>query len=110
ERTIDYLQEAWSGIAEIDPVMSELETNPQFLQVVSPNETVVVISMNATVGETSGMINICIPHVVLEPIIPKLSAHYWMATTSKAKEPNEVALLEQKIKDANVQLSAQLGF
>ena len=32
---------------------------------ISPNETVVVISFNIMIGETSGMINICIPHVVL---------------------------------------------
>ena len=64
--------------------------NPQFLQMVSPNETVVVISLNTTIGETSGMINICIPHVVLEPIIPKLSMHYWMQTEKKDREPIEV--------------------
>ncbi|MEK3886967.1 flagellar motor switch protein FliM [Bacillus sp. FSL K6-3431] len=109
EHTLEYLKDAWSGIAEIEPVMSELEVNPQFLQVVSPNETVVVISMNASVGDTSGMINICIPHVVLEPIIPKLSAHYWMETVSKNRKPEEVATLEQKVKESNVQLTAQLG-
>ena len=38
--------------------------NPQFLQMVSPNETVVVISLSTTIAETSGMINICLPHVV----------------------------------------------
>lgn len=109
EHTLEHLQDAWSGIAEIDPIMSDLEVNPQFLQVMSPNETVVVISMNATVGETSGMINICIPHVLLEPIIPKLSAHYWMETVSKNRKPTEVAVLEQKVKNAKVQLTAQLG-
>ncbi|CAM4035223.1 flagellar motor switch protein FliM [Lederbergia lenta] len=109
EHTLEHLQDAWSGIAEIEPTMSELEVNPQFLQVMSPNETVVVISMNATVGETSGMINICIPHVLLEPIIPKLSAHYWMETVSKNRKPTEVAILEKKVKNANVQLTAQLG-
>ncbi|MBS4177113.1 flagellar motor switch protein FliM [Lederbergia citrea] len=109
ERTLEFLQDAWSGIAEIDPVLSELEINPQFLQGVSPNETVVVISMNASVGETSGMINICIPHVLLEPIIPKLSAQYWMETSRKHRKPDEVELLQQKIKEAKVQLTAQLG-
>ena len=63
--------------------MTDFEVNPQFLQMVSPNDTVVVISLNTQIGETSGMINICIPHVVLEPIIPKLSVHYWMQTTQE---------------------------
>ncbi|MCJ8006273.1 flagellar motor switch protein FliM [Lederbergia wuyishanensis] len=109
EHTLEHLQEAWSGIAEIDPILSELEVNPQFLQVATPNETVVVISMNASVGETSGMINICIPHVLLEPIIPKLSAHYWMETNTKIRKPEEVALLEEKIKEAHMELTVDLG-
>ena len=87
EKAFEYLREAWANIAEIDPILTEFEVNPQFLQMVSPNETVVVISFNTTIGETSGMINICIPHVVLEPIIPKLSIQYWMQAEKKDREP-----------------------
>ena len=109
ERTTDYLVEAWAGISTIDPVLSDLEVNPQFLQIVSPNETVVVISMNANVGEASGMMNICIPHMLLEPIIPKLSAHYWMESTSKQKLPDEIEAIEKKVKSASIQITAELG-
>lgn len=109
ERTFEYLQEAWSTITEINPVLTDLEVNPQFLQMVSPNETVVVISLNTTIGDTSGMINICIPHVVLEPIIPKLSVHYWMQTNNKERLPEEAAILEKRIKKAFVPIVAELG-
>lgn len=109
ERTTDYLMEAWAGISNIDPVLSDLEVNPQFLQIVSPNETVVVISMNANVGEASGMMNICIPHMLLEPIIPKLSAHYWMESTSKQKLPDEIEAIEKKVKSASINITAELG-
>jgi flagellar motor switch protein FliM len=109
ERAFDNLRDAWSNIAEIDPMLSEFEVNPQFLQMVSPNETVVVISMNTTIGETSGMINICIPHVVLEPIIPKLSVSYWMQTKQKDKDPQESENLEKRIKTAQVPVVAELG-
>ena len=77
EKGFENLQEAWSTITEINPNLTEFEVNPQFLQMVSPNETVIVISLNTQVGDVTGMINICIPHVVLEPIISKLSVHYW---------------------------------
>ncbi|RIW36415.1 flagellar motor switch protein FliM [Bacillus salacetis] len=109
ERAFDNLRDAWSNIAEIDPMLSEFEVNPQFLQMVSPNETVVVISMNTTIGETSGMINICIPHVVLEPIIPKLSVSYWMQTKQKDKNPEDTKNLEKRIKTAHVPVVAELG-
>ncbi|MCA1040783.1 flagellar motor switch protein FliM [Bacillus infantis] len=109
ERAFEHLREAWSTINEIDPFLAEFETNPQFLQMVSPNETVVVISLNTMIGETSGMINICIPHVVLEPIIPKLSVHYWMQTEKKEREPEELGRLEDSIQKALVPVSAELG-
>jgi flagellar motor switch protein FliM len=110
ERAFDNLREAWETIADIDPLLTDFEVNPQFLQMVSPNETVVVISLNTMIGETSGMINICIPHVVLEPIIPKLSVHYWMQTDKKDREPQEMMLLEKNIQKADVWIKAELGY
>ncbi|WP_175989003.1 flagellar motor switch protein FliM [Bacillus sp. Marseille-Q1617] len=109
ERAFENLSEAWSTVVDVDPVFAEFEVNPQFLQMVSPNETVVVISLNTTIGETSGMINICIPHVVLEPILPKLSGSYWMETKKKDIKPEEAANLEKRIKKAYVPVVAELG-
>ncbi|MBD8068290.1 flagellar motor switch protein FliM [Bacillus sp. PS06] len=109
EKAFETLREAWSNVAEIDPILSAFEVNPQFLQMVSPNETVVVISLNTQIGDTSGMINICIPHIVLEPIIPKLSAHYWMQSKTKEKNTKEIIEIEKKIKHADLMLTAQLG-
>ncbi|WP_456275489.1 flagellar motor switch protein FliM [Bacillus sp. AK128] len=109
ENAVENLKEAWSTIADIEPILTELEVNPQFLQMVSPNETVVVISLNTQIGDSSGMINICIPHVVLEPIMPKLSVHYWMQTTKKDREPKELESLEKSIRLADLPISAQLG-
>lgn len=109
ERAIENLREAWLTLYEIDPILRDFEVNPQFLQMVSPNETVVVISLNSIIGETSGMINICIPHVVLEPIIPKLSVHYWMQADKKEKEPKQMAIIEKSIQTADIPITAELG-
>lgn len=109
EKAFDNLREAWGTIADIDPILTDFEVNPQFLQVISPNETVVVISLNTTVGETSGMINICLPHVVLEPIMPTLSVKYWMQTNKKEIKPEEVVQLEKRVKKADLTISAELG-
>ncbi|NQD66833.1 flagellar motor switch protein FliM [Bacillus haikouensis] len=109
ERAFENLSEAWSTVVDIDPVFAEFEVNPQFLQMVSPNETVVVISLNTTIGETTGMINICIPHVVLEPILPKLTGSYWMESKKKDIKPQEAANLEKRIKKAYVPIVAELG-
>ncbi|MTW86617.1 flagellar motor switch protein FliM [Virgibacillus dakarensis] len=109
EKAIVNLQEAWSSLVEIDPVLEDFEVNPQFLQMVAPNETVVVVSLNTTIGETSGMINICIPHIVLEPIIPNLSVHYWMQTKAKKRDPEAYEKLTKNVQEAKVEAKTLLG-
>ncbi|MGX1900352.1 flagellar motor switch protein FliM [Thermolongibacillus altinsuensis] len=109
EKAFSHLRDAWESIAEIDPILTDFEVNPQFLQMVSPNDTVVVISLNTQIADSSGMINICIPYVVLEPIIPRLSVHYWMQTQKKEREPQEVQALEKRLKRAHVPVIAELG-
>lgn len=109
DKSIINLQEAWSSIIEISPHLEEFEVNPQFLQLVSPNETVVVVSLNTYIGEISGMINICIPHIVLEPIIPKLSAHYWMQSGTKERDPESYTKLSGHLHEIKVDTKAILG-
>ena len=55
------LTDAWQDVAEIDMTMEKLETNSQLVQLVSPNEAVALITFSAKVGNTEGMLNICIP-------------------------------------------------
>ena len=55
------------------------------------------------------MINICIPHVVLKPVIPKLSVHYWMQEEKETRSPREMEGLKKKIMNAEVPVSVELG-
>ncbi|KKB38968.1 flagellar motor switch protein FliM [Bacillus thermotolerans] len=110
ERAFENYREAWINLVDIEPMMTKFEVNPQFLQMVSPNETVVVISLETTIGRTSGMINICIPHVVLEPVISQLSAHYWMQSPDKKEQqPEEIEHLQKRVESAAVPLVAEMG-
>ncbi|MFB5660556.1 flagellar motor switch protein FliM [Alteribacillus sp. HJP-4] len=106
---LETFESAWESVIDLEPVMEDLEVNPQFLQMASPNETVVVISLSTTIGETTGMINICLPHVVLEEILPKLSVHYWMQTKKRQRDNTEIAAIEHTVKSAPVSLQALLG-
>ncbi|QQK80246.1 flagellar motor switch protein FliM [Salicibibacter cibi] len=106
---MDSFQQAWQSLVEIEPKMVDLEVNPQFMQMVSPNETVVVVSLSAMVGETAGMINVCLPYVVLEEILPKLSGHYWMQTTKKTRDEQEEEKIETSVRQAQLPLQTVLG-
>ena len=108
-RAFDSLQEAWKTVLDISPRLEALETNPQFMQIVSPNETIALISLSTKIGDTTGMINLCIPHVVLEPIMSKLSAHQWFISEKKASVPEEVDALKQRVSKAKLPIVAELG-
>ncbi|WP_138493969.1 flagellar motor switch protein FliM [Paenibacillus pinistramenti] len=108
-RAFESLQEAWKTVVDINPRMEGLETNPQFMQIVSPNETIALISLSTKIGDTSGMINLCIPHVVIEPIMPKLSVHHWFVSQKKSRAPEEVEALQARVSKASLSIVAELG-
>lgn len=108
-RAFESLQEAWKTVLDISPRLEAMETNPQFMQIVSPNETIALISLSTKIGDTTGMINLCIPHVVLEPIMSKLSAHQWFISEKKTRVPEEVDALKQRVSKARLPIIAELG-
>lgn len=108
-RALDSLADAWKTVLDINPRLEGLETNPQFMQIVSPNETIALISLSTKIGDTTGMINLCIPHVVIEPIMPRLSVHHWFVSQKKKRAPEEVDMLSSRVRKAKLPIIAELG-
>jgi flagellar motor switch protein FliM len=109
QRMLDLSKEAWENITELTPRVEFIESNPQFAQIVSPMEMVILISLETRVGDLEGIINFCIPYIVLEPIIEKLSVHYWFARTPKEHKQENVLYLKQKIESAQISFRVILG-
>jgi len=103
------LSNAWKDIADIQTTMEKLETNSQFVQLVSPNEAVALITFNAKIGKSEGMINICIPHIVLEPIISKLSTRIWLSTSKREQPEMAKRVITDKVYNMKADLRAELG-
>ena len=104
------LQEAWSTVVEFSPTLEATESNPQFTQIVPPSDMVVIVTIQMKVGEVEGMMNICIPNLVLEPIMSKLTTTFWVASSlSKDDDPEQVKILQKKIERTEVPFVVQLG-
>jgi flagellar motor switch protein FliM len=106
---ISYLRDPWKNVIDLKPKLKKIETNPQFTQIMSPNETVALITLNTKVGNIDGMIHICIPHLVIEPVIPKLSTKFWFSGISKEISSNELKIIEKKIETTLLPISVVLG-
>lgn len=109
QRMLDYLEEPWGGIIELDPSLERVETNPQFTQMVSPAEIMMIVSLEAKMVNVVGMINICIPFLVLEPIMDRLSVHYYYSTTTKSNSPAHQAAIQHKLENVLIPIKVILG-
>lgn len=108
-KALDSFEEAWSSVIKLSPELKEIEVNPQFLTMSPPNETVIMVSLQTNIGDVEGVINICLPHLVLEKVLPNLSARHWLANQTKAKENHEVEALEKKLQATKLNVKAILG-
>ena len=106
---IDLTQEAWAEVYDLKPQFVAMETNPQFTQIVAPNEMIVLVTLEVSIGEAMGMINICLPYLVLEPILAKLSTFFLFSTQSKETSPEQVEAIRRKIEWAKVDMVTFLG-
>lgn len=85
-RALTGLSEAWEGIRQIEFKLGEMESNPHIVQIVPPNEVVVVIGFEIKMGSRAGTMSLCIPFNVIEPLIDDLSAQSWfMAGRSRGE-------------------------
>lgn len=109
KKAMPLLKDAWNNIIEINPKLDRIEVNPQFAQIIPPNETIALLTMNLEIGQRAGMMNICIPYLLIEPILEKLSAKYWFSATKNELSENEALEIKRKILNTKVEIRAELG-
>ena len=83
-RILANMREAWTQVIDLRPRLGQIETNPQFAQIVPPSEMVVLVTLETKIGEEEGMMNFCIPYITIEPIISKLSSQFWFSSVRRS--------------------------
>ncbi|MGB0596883.1 MAG: flagellar motor switch protein FliM [Rubripirellula sp.] len=72
------LTEAWENITPLELSIESVESNPQLVQIVPPNEVVIVVGFEMLLGKNRGMLNLCIPFNTIENYNSKLSGNGWV--------------------------------
>lgn len=108
-KIVQLIAESWTDIFEVDSHLVDMETNPQFTQIVAPNEMVVVITMEVKIAESQGIINICLPYIVMKPILDKLNNLFLFSSQGKQISPEEKELIRKKIEWAKVPMKVFMG-
>jgi flagellar motor switch protein FliM len=108
-RVLGNMREAWSQVIDLRPRLGQIETNPQFAQIVPPTEMVVLVTLETKVGDVEGMMNFCIPYLTIEPIISKLSAQYWYSSVRRGATTENLNILRERLATVEVSVVAEVG-
>lgn len=91
------LQVAWANVVELNIEVERVESNPQLVQIVPPNEVVVMVSFELAMGNIRGMANLCIPFNTIERVGSKLTSNSWVGYTSTKANPETTSRLLSRL-------------
>ncbi|MGD2111283.1 MAG: flagellar motor switch protein FliM [Phycisphaerae bacterium] len=78
-RALASLTEIWKDLVDVEFAIAEVESNPHLVQIVAPNEVVVVLGFEIKISGRAGTMSLCIPFNVIEPVMGKLLSQGWLA-------------------------------
>ena len=108
ERALVDLKEVWENIGIFSPKIESYETNPQFVQIAPPGETVILISYEVRMKNGSGLMSMCFPFILLESVIEKLSGETWISSQKTTTQETR-RLVEKELSETPSVASARIG-
>jgi len=107
ERVFEDLKEAWAPVLEVDFEFLNSEVNPQFANIVSPSEVVVVSTFNIELDGGGGEMHVVFPYLMLEPIRELLDAG--VLSDSVEMDDRWSQALREEILDASLEINSILA-
>jgi flagellar motor switch protein FliM len=86
------LREAWTFVTPIDFTIENIETEPQFLQILAPSEAVVAVAIEIRIGDSIGMMNIAMPSIIIKMMRQKFDQQ-WTLRKSASTEQEQSRVL-----------------
>ena len=109
EMGLNDLKLAWETVLPLDFEVASMETSSQFVQIVPGNDTIVLVLLEIRMGEFQGAMSLCIPYLLIKPILAKLSTQRWFVTDRKKAANSHSEQLAQRLNTTTVPCVARLG-
>lgn len=109
DMALNDLKLAWETVLPLDFVVASMETSPQFVQIVPANDTIVLMLFEIRIGEFQGAMSLCLPYLLLKPILSKLSTQRWFVSDKKKTHATHGRQLAQRLNATSVPCIARLG-
>jgi flagellar motor switch protein FliM len=97
---------AWATIYPLEIHYVRNEINPQFAKIISDDDAVIVCKFQLDIEEMSGVIYICLPVSIIQPIKKKLQTSF---QTEESEDPAWRQALLTNIRDIPVEIEVPLG-
>lgn len=108
QKILENMAIAWSDVFSFRPMIESMETNPQLSQIVSPNETVAIVTFTAVVADNHSIVCLCFPWETLREAIPNLTAQKWFASR-KYLDSSQSKDIENNLEKVFLNISACCG-
>ena len=106
---LDEMRSAWEKVVELDLSIERVESDPQLAQIVPPNEVVVLVSFELTLGDVRGMMNLCIPFNSIEHLGGDLTSNSWATYSRRPATAESSAAVSQQLTGSLVEVVARLA-
>ncbi|MBQ1802626.1 flagellar motor switch protein FliM [Lachnobacterium bovis] len=106
---VNLLCEPWENVEDIHPRLERIETNSQYAQIISPSEMIAIVTLNITIGDVEGLMNICLPYITIEDIMDRLNTKYWFSNIQNHDETTYAGDIETLISKAQIPMRVILG-
>lgn len=98
---------SWDPVYKLEFEFVRSEVNPQFANIATPNEVVVVTTFEVEFTGVGGAIHICMPYAMIEPIRELL--YSTMQGDHVIADKRWLHMLSRQIQSAEIELTAVLG-
>lgn len=100
-------QKSWEAVYKLEFEFVRSEMNPQFANIATPNEVIVLTTFEVEFGGAGGALHIIMPYAMLEPIRELLYSS--MQGDHLIADKRWLNLLSRQIQSADIELRAELG-
>lgn len=97
---------AWKPVLDIEPEVTRSEVNPQFVNIATPTEVVIVSTFDVEIEGGGGSLHVCFPYGMVEPIREQLTTG--MTTDRSEVDQRWVQALQREMREAEVDLRVEL--
>ena len=108
-KALDNLKDSWERIERVSPEIRNKETNPSFVQLTAPTEMCLIIKFDITIKEEKGVMTLCFPYIVLEPVMERVSTSSWFNTEVMDKDPKDTKSLRANMRRTEIPLIVKVG-